>query len=97
MKVIVGRPVEGVALNGDEYLSDENGKAIVFSSQEEALTFMVMVTELDYEQAAGAFNYYEVELPEDELMIEENGFVTFEDFVKETEAIKAAEAAIEEE
>jgi hypothetical protein len=78
MKVIVGRPIEGVAMNGDEYLSNEEGKTIVFSSQEEALTFMVMVTDLDYEQAANAFDYYEVEVPVEDA----SEIILFEDYAK---------------
>ena len=39
--VIVSRPINGISLNGDEYLLDKDGNEIVFSSEDQALEFLV--------------------------------------------------------
>ena len=39
-EVVVGRPIEGVTINGLEYLCDENGYAIVFKDEADAKQFL---------------------------------------------------------
>ena len=39
--VIVSRPINGISLNGDEYILDDDGHEIVFSSEDQALEFLV--------------------------------------------------------
>lgn len=38
--IIVGRPINGISLNGDEYLLDGNGKDIIFSTIAEAKPYL---------------------------------------------------------
>lgn len=40
MGVLVGRPIEGVTINGLEYLCDEKGRAIVFKDESDAKQFL---------------------------------------------------------
>ena len=40
MKYAIGRPIEGIALNGNEYVLDEDGKLIIFGSEDDALGFL---------------------------------------------------------
>lgn len=39
--IIVGRPIEGVGINGDEYLLDNDGAELVFNSEEQAREFLI--------------------------------------------------------
>ena len=38
--VIIGRPLGGVSLNGNEYLLDENGEAMSFTTVQDAKNFL---------------------------------------------------------
>lgn len=38
--VIIGKPLGGVSLNGNEYLLDENGEAMSFPTVQEAKNFL---------------------------------------------------------
>lgn len=40
MGVLVCRPINGVSLNGNEYLCDKNGRAIVFDDEADAREFL---------------------------------------------------------
>lgn len=40
MGVIIGRPIEGVTINGLEYVCDEKGTTIVFKDEAEARAFL---------------------------------------------------------
>lgn len=37
--VIIGRPINGISINGNEYVCDKNGMAIVFVDEDTARTF----------------------------------------------------------
>lgn len=39
--ILVGRPVEGISLNGDEFLLDNKGNPLVFNSIEQAKDFLI--------------------------------------------------------
>lgn len=39
-KWAIARPINGISINGDEYLCDENGKMLVFNSEDEAVGLM---------------------------------------------------------
>lgn len=36
----IGRPINGISLNGNEYVCDENGKLMLFDSKEQALAML---------------------------------------------------------
>jgi hypothetical protein len=40
MRYAIGRPIEGVTLNGNEYVLDGDGKLMTFDSVEDALDFL---------------------------------------------------------
>ena len=40
MSIVIGRPIEGISLNGLEYLLDENGEYKMFDSKEDAKAFL---------------------------------------------------------
>ncbi len=40
MAIVIGRPINGISLNGLEYLLNENGDYKEFNSKEEAKTFL---------------------------------------------------------
>ena len=40
MRYAIGRPIEGVTLNGNEYVLDGDGKLMTFDSEEDALDFL---------------------------------------------------------
>ena len=40
MGIVIGRPIEGISLNGLEYLMDENGDYKLFNTKEEAKEFL---------------------------------------------------------
>ena len=39
-KIIIGRPIEGISINGLEYLLDEDGYEMEFDSIEDAMNFL---------------------------------------------------------
>ena len=39
-RILVGRPINGITLNGLEYLSDNEGEKMLFRSKEEAVKFL---------------------------------------------------------
>ena len=39
--VIVGRPIEGIGINGDEYLLDDQGGELMFNTEEQAREFLI--------------------------------------------------------
>lgn len=40
MRYAIGRPIEGVTLNGNEYVLDGDGKLMTFDSEADALDFL---------------------------------------------------------
>ena len=38
--VVVGRPINGITINGLEYILDDNGDVMEFDSEEEAVKFL---------------------------------------------------------
>lgn len=40
MRYAIGRPIDGVTLNGNEYVLDGDGKLMTFDSEEDALGFL---------------------------------------------------------
>lgn len=41
MRYIIGRPIEGVTLNGNEYVLDNDGNEMIFDSIEDAVGFLM--------------------------------------------------------
>ena len=41
MRIVIGRPINGIPLNGLEYLYDKNGDMIHFESKEKAKDFLL--------------------------------------------------------
>ena len=40
MRYAIGRPIEGITLNGNEYVLDDDGELMTFDSEENALDFL---------------------------------------------------------
>lgn len=40
MRYVIGRPIEGITLNGNEYVLDGDGELMTFDSEEDALDFL---------------------------------------------------------
>lgn len=40
MAVLIGRPINGISINGLEYVLDENGEPIKFETDEQARQFL---------------------------------------------------------
>ena len=40
MRYAIGRPIEGITLNGNEYVLDGDGELMTFDSEEDALDFL---------------------------------------------------------
>lgn len=38
--VMIGRPINGISINGNEYVCDEKGRAIVFEDENDARAFL---------------------------------------------------------
>lgn len=38
--VMIGRPINGISINGNEYVCDENGLAIIFDNENDAKEFL---------------------------------------------------------
>lgn len=64
MKVVIGRPINGIPLNGLEYLTDEDGSRKEFETKEEAVVFL---------RANGCHDFTEDEI-EDSFMFELTGY-----------------------
>ena len=41
MKTIVSKPINGISINGDEYLLNDDGSTMEFNSKEEAIQFLI--------------------------------------------------------
>lgn len=42
-KVVIGRPINGISLNGLEYLCDNNGKTLKFADEKEAESYLLYI------------------------------------------------------
>ena len=40
MKVLIARPIEGIPLNGNEYVVDDHGYAILFDTEDKAREYL---------------------------------------------------------
>ena len=40
MAVLIGRPIDGIPINGNEYVVDEHGIAILFENEEQARQYL---------------------------------------------------------
>ena len=40
MSYVIGRPIEGISLNGNEYLLDDKGEIKIFEEREDCLNFI---------------------------------------------------------
>ena len=40
MSVIIGRPINGIPINGLEYALDEDGNELVFDTEDDAISFL---------------------------------------------------------
>lgn len=40
MRYAIGRPIEGITINGNEYVLDDDGELMTFDSEEDALDFL---------------------------------------------------------
>lgn len=56
--ILVGRPVEGISLNGDEFLLDNKGNPLVFNSIEQAKDFLIIKGGYD-EVSLEEINFYD--------------------------------------
>jgi hypothetical protein len=61
LKITVSRPMNGISINGDEYLLDDDGKELSFASVREAVNFLADhnftigdLRELDFNLEAGS-------------------------------------------
>ena len=60
-KFLIGRPIDGISLNGMEYVLDgKNGEVMEYNTQEKALEFLnnetgLVLTALDYEEEYGYY------------------------------------------
>lgn len=62
MKVLIGRPVGGITLNGNEYVLDDNGNEMLFDGEEAAADFLKACgyTEKDMEEQGIVFEEVDV-------------------------------------
>ena len=56
--VIVGRPIEGIGINGDEYLLDDDGAELVFNTEAQAREFLIEKGGYTAENVDDCVNYY---------------------------------------
>ncbi len=57
--VTIGRPVNGISLNGDEFLLDDDGNVMEFDSVENAKEFLrANGVDLTDEEMEESFNFY---------------------------------------
>ena len=63
MAIVIGRPINGISINGLEYLLDENGEYKQFESTEEAKTFLNSMFEepLTDDQLEDSFMFMDTE------------------------------------
>jgi hypothetical protein len=63
MAIVIGRPINGISINGLEYLLDENGEYKQFESTEEAKTFLNSMFEepLTDDQLEDSFMFLDTE------------------------------------
>jgi hypothetical protein len=63
MAIVIGRPINGISLNGLEYLLDEDGEYKQFESTEEAKTFLNSMFEepLTDDQLEDSFMFLDTE------------------------------------
>ena len=63
MSIVIGRPINGISVNGLEYLLDENGEYKQFESTEEAKTFLNSMFEepLTDDQLEDSFMFLDTE------------------------------------
>jgi hypothetical protein len=63
MSIVIGRPINGISVNGLEYLLDENGGYKQFESTEEAKTFLNSMFEepLTDDQLEDSFMFLDTE------------------------------------
>jgi hypothetical protein len=63
MAIVIGRPINGISVNGLEYLLDENGEYKQFESTEEAKTFLNSMFEepLTDDQLEDSFMFLDTE------------------------------------
>jgi hypothetical protein len=63
MAIVIGRPINGISINGLEYLLDENGDYKQFESKEEAKTFLNSMFEepLTDDQLEDSFMFMDTE------------------------------------
>ena len=38
--IVIGRPIQGVTINGNEYVCDKDGRLVLFQSEEDARVFL---------------------------------------------------------
>jgi hypothetical protein len=63
MSIVIGRPINGISINGLEYLLDEDGEYKQFESTEEAKTFLNSMFEepLTDDQLEDSFMFLDTE------------------------------------
>jgi hypothetical protein len=63
MAIVIGRPINGISINGLEYLLDEDGEYKQFESREEAKTFLNSMFEepLTDDQLEDSFMFLDTE------------------------------------
>ena len=58
----ISRAINGICINGDEYLLDDNNEIIMFPTYEEALNFIGATSEEELEE-----NYISINKEEEEI------------------------------
>lgn len=61
MSIIIGRPINGISINGDEYLLDDDNNLMEFESKKAAQDFLKKHGEFDKEALEESYNYIEKE------------------------------------
>lgn len=67
-KIVIGRPINNIALNGDEFLLDGTGTGdyMYFDTVTEAKTFLIVNTDCPLESIDNYFNFYETDNKDNE-------------------------------
>lgn len=47
MKYVIGRPINGISLNGLEYLYDSNNKKLIFDNREDCVKYIKQSIRVD--------------------------------------------------